>query len=668
MFGLRTFLLTVTSAIVAMTTVTFYLQAQGVLSQVFTNLEQVNQETVKNTSQSIVEARLYSLRTYRGPIENDNGLSSEWLLSKHDSGSQGLKTKISKLQEKMKLDLVDLADLRGIALMNGDLSAQQKDFALALAGQPREILTSLAGEPYLISLSALRNYGEPVAVLVLGYALNRTVAPQVSSTTRTEVKFALPDSQNATNVAVTDSSGSLIQIGYATTPRLLSDLAASTQRKFLLLGLISVVILFFLIFLGLEIGFIRPFRLLVGAVGTASEDLDKEVIRAPSMEKYRISEMDVLGRAFLKFTESLEKFSLRVREKTRREAQAEVAEQVAHDLKSPLSALDMMLKADTLSSVPEKGRNRLQACVERIREIVKQLSLQKRQETSELSELRLFWVYSLVDSLVAEKRVQYKDRSGLTWVWSANAETSGLFVEVSGTAFRRTLSNLIDNAVQALAGSGVVEVALAQDANTISVRVSDTGTGIAPEIETRLFERGATFGKEGGSGLGLFSAREFALSSGGEIQLSANSPRGTCAELKLPKAPIPPWFCGVLDFSTARTVAILDDDRAMREMWAARLGETKLSVQVFQTPRELSQWWDALSASDRPATLFLMDYELHGETLTGLDTIESLGVARQSVLVTSHAEREDIQLRCERLGVKILPKDLVPHSLAKGCV
>jgi hypothetical protein len=58
--------------------------------------------------------------------------------------------------------------------------------------------------------------------------------------------------------------------------------------------------------------------------------------------------------------------------------------------------------------------------------------------------------------------------------------------------------------------------------------------------------------------------------------------------------------------------------------------------------------------------LFLFDYDFRGEFETGLDAIDRLGLASESVLVTSRFEDPTIQERCRRLGLKMIPKVLAP--------
>jgi signal transduction histidine kinase len=67
----------------------------------------------------------------------------------------------------------------------------------------------------------------------------------------------------------------------------------------------------------------------------------------------------------------------------------------------------------------------------------------------------------------------------------------------------RVVHNIARNAVQAMAGGGTFRVATRLDGERLALEFSDTGAGIPPEMEGRLFELFATSGKKDGSGLGL---------------------------------------------------------------------------------------------------------------------------------------------------------------------
>jgi signal transduction histidine kinase len=100
----------------------------------------------------------------------------------------------------------------------------------------------------------------------------------------------------------------------------------------------------------------------------------------------------------------------------------------------------------------------------------------------------------------------------------------------------RALHNLGRNAIEAMADrGGELGISAALDGDDLVIRVSDTGPGIPPEIEHRLFQSFVTSGKVGGTGLGLAIVRKIAEEHGGSVSVSS-SPRGASFELRLPQA------------------------------------------------------------------------------------------------------------------------------------
>lgn len=64
-----------------------------------------------------------------------------------------------------------------------------------------------------------------------------------------------------------------------------------------------------------------------------------------------------------------------------------------------------------------------------------------------------------------------------------------------------------------------------------------------------------------------------------------------------------------------------------------------------------------------------MDYEIIGHKESGLDLIEQFGLQKQSILVTSRYEENEVIQRCEFLGVHLIPKNMsgfVPINIAKN--
>jgi signal transduction histidine kinase len=223
---------------------------------------------------------------------------------------------------------------------------------------------------------------------------------------------------------------------------------------------------------------------------------------------------------------------------------AEVARQVAHDIRSPVAALRVIESDLTESS--SGSRQILLGAIQRIEEIANSLLELGRapvdvassgvdQSTAlEAFDTREFC--DLVDSIVAEKRVELRNRNEIQIVFRPAAEWSQGRVSLSGSGFRRVLSNLINNAAEAILGAGVVEVRLdGTFTRELRVIVRDSGRGISPDQLPRMMKKGATFGKKGGNGLGLYHARQRVEAWGGRIWIQSQVGAGTEVFLAFPK-------------------------------------------------------------------------------------------------------------------------------------
>ncbi len=77
-------------------------------------------------------------------------------------------------------------------------------------------------------------------------------------------------------------------------------------------------------------------------------------------------------------------------------------------------------------------------------------------------------------------------------------------IEAYGSELNQVWTNLIDNAIDAMDGKGRLKITTTRDGNYICVEVADSGTGIPPEIQSRIFESFFTTKPVGqGTGLGL---------------------------------------------------------------------------------------------------------------------------------------------------------------------
>jgi len=116
-----------------------------------------------------------------------------------------------------------------------------------------------------------------------------------------------------------------------------------------------------------------------------------------------------------------------------------------------------------------------------------------------------------------------------------------LNVDVDRVQIAQVVLNLVRNALEAMApGNGSrreVQVETARDTDgTVVVRVRDSGVGLPPAQETRIFEAFFTT-KEEGLGLGLSVSRSIIEAHGGRLWAQANHEHGTTVAFVLPPAP-----------------------------------------------------------------------------------------------------------------------------------
>jgi len=101
------------------------------------------------------------------------------------------------------------------------------------------------------------------------------------------------------------------------------------------------------------------------------------------------------------------------------------------------------------------------------------------------------------------------------------------------------LSNLYDNSLRHTPRGGVIGVSAAPVGDGISVEVTDTGSGIAPEHLPRIFERfyradPARSRDQGGTGLGLSIVKHLVEAHGGRVDAESAPGRGTTIRFVLP--------------------------------------------------------------------------------------------------------------------------------------
>jgi signal transduction histidine kinase len=218
-------------------------------------------------------------------------------------------------------------------------------------------------------------------------------------------------------------------------------------------------------------------------------------------------------------------------------AWAEMARQVAHEVKNPLTPIQLSAEhlrrvyadgtADFAAALHECTRTILEQ-VAILRGIATEFSAFARPPAPEAGPLDL---RGLVDGVLAPYRTALPPGVRLE-VDPGDGLPS---VQADRRLIERALVNLVENALQAVGERGTLTVRLAQAGDGVSLQVQDDGPGIDPELRSRIFEPFFST-KTGGSGLGLALVKKIAEDHGGRVALESR-PGNTVASLWLPAAP-----------------------------------------------------------------------------------------------------------------------------------
>jgi signal transduction histidine kinase/CheY-like chemotaxis protein len=161
-----------------------------------------------------------------------------------------------------------------------------------------------------------------------------------------------------------------------------------------------------------------------------------------------------------------------------------------------------------------------------------------------------------------------------------------LTANVDPVRFRQILDNLLSNAIKFTPENGLITVEAAQVGAEVQVSVSDTGMGIEPEDQDRIFDAFEQAGDEGsqraGTGLGLALTRRLVEAHGGRIELVSAAGHGARFTLHLPSGarPRPAEETEVPASSGRGGILVIEDDPASASLLRTYLESSQYEVSI----------------------------------------------------------------------------------------
>jgi signal transduction histidine kinase len=254
---------------------------------------------------------------------------------------------------------------------------------------------------------------------------------------------------------------------------------------------------------------------------------EKIVLEASSKE------INLLIKAYNAMVDELEESALKLAQSEREEAWREMAKQVAHEIKNPLTPMRLTVQSFQRKFNPNDPNLRqkindysetLIQQIDTMSAVASAFSNFASMPAQQNETLNVVNVVELTMDLFNEEYVHFK------------AEEETIISKIDRTQLIRIITNLVKNAIQAIPESQekkAVCVNIKKESGHVIITVADNGIGIAPEDFSRIFEPKFTT-KTSGMGLGLSIIKNIIENYNGTITFESQKGKGTTFTVSLP--------------------------------------------------------------------------------------------------------------------------------------
>ena len=271
---------------------------------------------------------------------------------------------------------------------------------------------------------------------------------------------------------------------------------------------------------------IETIRLKIGQAGLLKKN---EKIYLKNATK----EIDSLVNSYNKMIDDLDDSVQRLAKTEREQAWQEMAKQVAHEIKNPLTPMRLTVqsfqKNSGIDSIDEKIKIN-----DFCQTLIEQIDTMSNVATSfsdfaPLPKTQLEKT-DIVDA--TKKAVEIFEQNNITFKTSGN----NIFVKLDKEQWIRVMTNLIKNSIQAIPHDRDPDilVQISENSKSVKILVSDNGQGVSKSNRDKIFEPKFTT-KSDGMGLGLGIVKNIISSHRGKISYKSKSNKGTDFTITLPK-------------------------------------------------------------------------------------------------------------------------------------
>lgn len=268
----------------------------------------------------------------------------------------------------------------------------------------------------------------------------------------------------------------------------------------------------------------RPLRILASRISQLSY--------GKSNEKIEWKRRDEIGQLVDEYNRMIDELVISadlLARSERETAWREMARQVAHEIKNPLTPMKLSVQhlekawKDHTSDWDE----RLKRFTETMTEQIESLSA-IASEFSDFAQMPVTQPEDLdINEILENVKALYQDTSQIRFEFRYDSRIPHTILG-DRKQLLRVFTNLINNAIQAIGNNenGTISIELESSDNKYSLKISDSGRGISAELSERIFQPNFTT-KSGGMGMGLAIVKSIIQGLGGEISFTSGEGSGT---------------------------------------------------------------------------------------------------------------------------------------------
>ncbi|OAD46764.1 sensor histidine kinase [Polaribacter atrinae] len=246
------------------------------------------------------------------------------------------------------------------------------------------------------------------------------------------------------------------------------------------------------------------------------------------------SEIEILVEAYNHMIDELGESAAKLAKSEREQAWREMAKQVAHEIKNPLTPMRLTVQSfeRRFDPLDEKAKDKLKEfCQTLIQQIDVMSSIASafsdfaKMPTQKKEQVELISVVKFALDIFTEEYIKYYPQE------------KELYANLDKTQLIRVITNLVKNAIQAVnvEENPLIEVKVFSEDLNIKITVSDNGKGISEDLKDLIFEPKFTT-KTSGMGLGLGMIRNIIEAYKGSISFTSTEGLGTVFTVILPKS------------------------------------------------------------------------------------------------------------------------------------